>query len=130
MEGSIQIPENKPKINGKYSTKDAIKEAVYKLLKKENIEGRYSDENWQGIQKLQSTLNNNGIEYEVLDASYAGQGEVHTSNLPTRKVYRMQLQVRDRNGKNIPLFLKVTCSFIGKTGTMADSQYELTYYFF
>jgi hypothetical protein len=106
----MEIPQNKPLINGKYKTKEAIKTAIYNLLKKENVEGRYSDENWEGIN--------------------SGQGEVENSSLPTRKVYRFELSPRDKEGKVVPLYLKVTCAFVGRTGTMADSQYEITYYFF
>lgn len=130
MSESIELPRNKPLINGKYKTKDAIKSAIYKVFEQDKVEGRYSDENWDGIKKLQTVLNNNGIQFETLDADYSGHGEVQNSNLPTKKIYRFRLDVRDKEGKTIPLFLKVTCAFIGKTGTMADREYELTYYFF
>lgn len=130
MENNFELPLNKPSINGKFKTKDAIKTAIYNLLKKEKVEGRYADDNWIGIQKLQTTLNNNNIEFETLDADYEGHGEVQDSSLPTKKVYRLQLNVRNKEGANIPFYLKVTCAFIGRTGTMADKEYELTYYFF
>lgn len=130
MSDTLELPQNKPSINGKYPTQDAIKSAIDKVLKKENVEGQYSDENWAGVQKIQFALGDNGIPYELLDASYVDYGEAPNSNLPTKKVYRFELKVRDRNGKNMPIFLKVICSFIGKTGTMADSEYELNYYFF
>lgn len=126
----MELPINKPSFNGKYRTKESIKNAIYKLLMGYKVEGRYSDENWDGIKKLQRVLADNGIEYSLLDASYSGHGEVPGSDLPTRKVYRFELTVRDKEGKNIPMYLKVTCAFVGKTGTMADSEYELTYYFF
>lgn len=126
----MELPINKPSFNGKYRTKESIKNAIYKLLMGYKVEGRYSDENWDGIKKLQRVLADNGIEYSLLDASYSGHGEVPDSDLPTRKVYRFELTVRDKEGKNVPMYLKVTCAFVGKTGTMADSEYELTYYFF
>lgn len=127
---SFELPQNKPSFNGKYKTKEAIRNAIYNLLKQEKIEGRYNDDNWQGIKKLEGTLSNNGIEHELLDTNYTGHGEVQSSNLPTRKIYKFQLSVRDKEGKSIPLYLKVTCAFVGKSGTMADQEYELTYYFF
>ncbi len=130
MEEPIQLPENKPSINGKFKTKEAIKTAIYKIFKKHNIEGRYEDDNWKGIQKLQMALNHNDIQFSLLDANYEGHGESLGSSLPARKVYRFEIHVRDRDGKNIILYLKVTCAFVGKTGTMADKEYELTYYFF
>lgn len=130
MEETFDLPENKPAINGKYKTVDGIKSAIYNILKKEKIEGRYADENWSAIQKLQMALNNNGLQFELLDADYEGHGEVNNSNLPTRKVYRFKIDVRNKEGKNVPLYLKVICNFVGKTGTMADREYELTFYFF
>lgn len=125
---NTSLPENKPKINGKYSTKDAIELVIDKLL--ESVKGNYSDSNWSGIENIQSILTENGISCELLDASYAGQGEADSSNLPTRKLYRFALKVRDRNGKNILIYLKINCSFIGKTGTMVDKDYKLNYSFF
>jgi hypothetical protein len=130
MNGALELPKNKPAINGKYRTATAIKNAIYNVLKNANVEGRYDDENWVGVQYLQRVLRDNGVEYDLLDASYMGHGEVNGSNLPTRKVYRFELTARDKEGKNVPLYLKVTCAFVGKTGTMADGEYELTYYFF
>lgn len=126
----MELPQNKPSINGKYKTKDAIKSAIYKALEQNGVEGRYADENWIGIQKLHTVLNNNGIQFELLDSNYEGHGEIADSNLPTKKVYRFQLDVRNKEGINIPLYLKVTCAFVGRTGTMADKEYEVTYYFF
>lgn len=126
----MEIPQNKPLINGKYKTKEAIKTAIYKLLEKEKIEGRYADENWDGIRKLQTVLNNNDIPFELVSADYSGQGERENSTLPTRKVYRFELMPRDKEGKVVPLYLKVTGAFVGRTGTMADKEYEITYYFF
>ncbi len=130
METAFELPQNKPLINGKYRTKEAIKNAIYKVLAAEKIEGRYADEDWSGIKKLQMALNNNNIPFELLDAEYNGHGEIPDSSLPTRKVYRFKLDVRDKEGKNIILYLKVTCAFVGRTGTMADKEYEITYYFF
>jgi len=122
----MEILQNKPLINAK----EAIKTAIYNLLKKENVEGRYADENWVGIQKLQKVLNDNDINFELVSADYSGVGEVESSSLPTRKVYRFELMPRDKEGKVVPLYLKVTCAFVGRTGTMADKEYEITYYFF
>ena len=128
MSESLALPENKPKINGKYSTKEAIESAISKILN--SIPGNYSDTDWAGVQKLQFILEGNGIIFEPLDISYAGHGEIESSNLPTKKVYRFELNVRDKNGENVPIYLKATCSFIGKTGTMADKEYKLTCSFF
>ena len=125
-----ELPINKPLINGKYRTKDAIKKALYNLLDKENVEGIYSDENWSGVKKLQTILSNNDVPFQTIDADYEGHGEAQDSSLPTKKVYRISLTPRDKEGKSVQLYLKVTSAFVGKTGTMADSQYELTYYFF
>lgn len=130
MENSFGLPQNKPLVNGKYKTIDAITTAITNLFTKEGIEGTYADKNWVGVQKLQNLLHNNSIKFEQLDVAYEGHGEVEGSSLPTKKVYRIRLDVRDKEGKNIPLYLKVTCQFSGKTGTMADKEYQLTYKFF
>ena len=128
-ETAFELPQNKSRINGKYKTKNAIKNAIYKVLSDEKIEGRYTDENWDGIKKLQMALNNHDIQYDFIRAEYTGHGESSGSSLPTKKIYEYKLYVRDNEGKNIEFYLRVTCAFVGKTGTMADSQYELTYYF-
>jgi hypothetical protein len=130
MENNFELPQNKPLINGKYKTKEAIKNALYNLFEKEKIEGRYSDDNWSGIEKLATTLKNNGIDYTMLGSEYQGHGAIPDSNLPNRKVYMFELNVRDKEGKFVPLQLKVTGAFVGRTGTMADKEYEITYYFF
>lgn len=124
----ITLPENKPSMNGKYKTKDAIKNAIYNILKTEQVEGRYSDENWEGVKKLKDALSKHGIDYNLRGSSYKGQGEIENSSLPTRKVYIFDIEVRDKEGKVVSIPLQVTCAFVGKTGTMADSEYELTYY--
>jgi len=127
-EATTALPDNKPSMNGKYKTKDAIKNAIYNVLKIENVEGRYNDENWAGITKLKEALSKHGIDYNLRGAAYKGQGDIKDSSLPTRKIYIFDLEVRDKEGKVISLPLQVTCAFVGKTGTMADSNYELTYY--
>lgn len=129
MENNTELPKNKKSINSKYSTKTAIKNAVYDILKKEQVEGRYADEHWHGIQKLLHTLHDNNIETRLDNAAYAGQGDVEGTNLPTRKVYLYTLDIRDKKGNNVPLNLLVNCIFVGRTGTMVDKEYELTYYF-
>ena len=127
---SVEIPRNKPLINGKFRRPDAIKIAIQKVMTHAGIEGKYNDENWTGVLKLQEVLKDNDISFHQVDTpKYSGEGEAKGSNLPTRKIYNFELNVRNKDGKSIPLFLKVICTFIGKTGTMADSQYELTYHF-
>lgn len=125
----LSLPENKPKISGKFRTKNEIQNAVFTLLKANCVENIYHDDNWLGVDKIFNLLESNGISCEVLDSSYADQGESKISSLPTKKIYRVSLQVRDREGKNVELFLKILCSFIGKTGTMADKAYRITFKF-
>jgi len=125
---SISLPDNKASMNGKYRTKESIKNAIYNALRAENVEGRYNDENWDGVKRLKDALSKHGIDYSLRGAAYKGQGDVENSNLPTRKIYIFDIEVRDKEGKVISLPLQVTCAFVGKTGTMADSNYELTYY--
>lgn len=130
MSDSFELPQNKPLINGKFRTADAIKSAIYQIFEKNEVKGKYTDGNGEGVHKLQDTLENNNIDYDLLDSSFEGHHEIKDSTLPTRKVYRFQLNVFDKTGKKIPLFLKVTCKFIGQTKTMNDDEYELSYSFF
>lgn len=125
----MELPRNKPLINGKYKTKTAIQNAIYNVLKQASVEGNYKDDNWSGIQKLLTTLQENGIEVDTAQADYTGHGEIEGSSLPTRKVYRYELKAIDKQGNPIKMNLKVTCCFVGKTGTMVDKEYEITYYF-
>ena len=125
---AVALPDNKPSMNGKYRTKESIKNAIYKTLEQEKVEGRYSDENWSGVKKLKDALEKHGIDYKLRGAAYKGQGDIKDSSLPTRKIYIFDIEVRDKEGKVISLPLQVTCAFVGKTGTMADPNYELTYY--
>lgn len=126
----MELPINKPSINGKFKTTNAIKSSIYQILEKNKVEGRYTDDNWQGVSKLKNVLAEYDVTFELVDAGYSGNHEVEGSPLPTKKIYRFKLEIRNKEGKNIELFLKVTCAFIGKTGTMTDDTYELTYYFF
>ena len=130
MENQFEIPKNKKAINNKYASKDSIKSAIYAALKNAGVEGIYNDDNWQGINKIQQVFKDNNLKYFLEDASYSGHGEMQNTNLPTRKIYRFVIQAQNNKGFHIPLFLKVTCAFVGKTGTMADTEYEVTYYFF
>lgn len=125
----MELPKNKPAINGKYKTKSALQNAIYNLLKNGGVEGRYADDSWQAIKKLQEILDNNGIDVTTSKADYEEHGEVEGSSLPTRKVYRYILKAIDKTGNPVEMNLKVVCSFVGKTGTMIDKEYELIFYF-
>lgn len=120
--------ETESSIDGKYATKRAIVNAVYDVLKKAKVEGRYHDDNWQGIKRLANALADAGIDYSLQKSNYAGHNSMYSdSSLPTRKEYIYFLKVKNREGKDIDLPLKVNCAFVGKTGTMEDDVYELTY---
>ena len=115
-------------IDGKFSNKNSIVNALYKILKNENVEGRYTDEHWAGISKLNDVFNKYNINYDLVDAKYEHNSDFKTQ-LPNSKVYTYMINVMDKNGKQHQLPLRVTCAFVGRTGTMADEIYELTYYF-
>jgi hypothetical protein len=116
-------------INAKLSSKQGIKNAIYKILEMNKVEGRYRDEGWQGISKFKNSLEEVGAEVDLLRSNYEGHGEVKDyESMPTRKVFYYEISVRDKKGNMITLPFKVTCAFVGKTGTMEDDVYELTYY--
>lgn len=120
--------ESASSMDGKYATKRAIVNAVYDVLKKTGVEGRYTDDSWMGVKKLTNALSEAGIDFSLQKANYAGHNSMYSdSTLPTRKEYKYFLNVKDREGKEVHLPLKVTCAFVGKTGTMEDDVYELTY---
>lgn len=116
-------------INTKLSSKEGIKNAIYKLLEINKVEGRYRDESWEGVNKFVDTLTEVGAEVDLLRSNYEGHGEVKDyESMPTRKVYIYDVSVRDKKGNMVTIPFKVTCAFVGKTGTMEDGVYELTYY--
>jgi hypothetical protein len=127
-EEALPSAESATSIDGKYATKKAIINAVYDTLKRAKVEGRYHDDNWQGVKRLANALADAGIDYSLQKSNYTGHNSLYSdSNLPTKKEYKYFLQIKDRNGKDVHLPLKVICAFVGKTGTMEDDVYELTY---
>ena len=93
------------------------------------VEGRYRDDSWDAVSRFKSVLEEVGAEVDLLRSNYEGHGEVPGyESLPTRKVYVYEISVRDKKGNMVTIPFKVTCAFVGKTGTMEDDVYELTYY--
>lgn len=116
-------------INAKLSSKQGIKNAIYKILEMNKVEGRYRDEGWRGVSRFKSSLEEVGAEVDLLRSNYEGHGEIKDhESMPTRKVYYYEISVRDKKGNMVTIPFKVTCAFVGKTGTMEDDVYELTYY--
>ena len=116
-------------INAKLSSKQGIKNAIYKILEMNKVEGRYRDEGWQGVSKFKNSLEEVGAEVDLLRSNYEGHGEVNDyESMPTRKVFYYEISVRDKKGNVVTIPFKLTCAFVGKTGTMEDDVYELTYY--
>jgi hypothetical protein len=116
-------------LDGKYSTKRSITNALYDILKINKIEGRYTDEYWEGINKLTTVLKVSGIDFELVSAKYEHNNDEIKTRLPNSKVYVFDVKVMDKMGREQVLPLKVTCAFVGTSGTMEDKTYELTYYF-
>lgn len=128
---SSNLNENKEniEINTKLSTKQGIKNAIYKILEMNKIEGRYRDDSWDAVSRFKTSLEEVGAEVDLLRSNYEGHGEVPGyESMPTRKVYVYEISVRDKKGNMVTIPFKVTCAFVGKTGTMEDDVYELTYY--
>ena len=124
----LRVSLIKEGIDNKYSNKKQIANAINNILTQENIEGRYTDEHWGAINKLTSVLKKYGIDYDLESANYGHDTEFPTK-LPNHKIYLFNISVMDKMGKTHILPLRVTCAFVGNTGTMADGTYELTYYF-
>ena len=123
------LPENKKTINAKLSSKNAIKNALYAILKSEKVEGIYHDDSWQGVNKFVNALTEVGAEVNLVQSGYKGHGEVKDyESLPTKKVYMYDISVRDKKGNVITIPFMLNCIFVGRTGTMSDDKYELTYY--
>jgi hypothetical protein len=101
---------------------------LYKLLKKNKIEKIYNDEYWNGIRELEKTLKEFGVDYELQSADYYHLTDSN-SQLPNGKQYVYDITFTDNDQKNHHIDLIVNCAFVGKTGTMEDDKYELTYYF-
>lgn len=115
-------------IDGKYASKKSIINAVYDVLKKAKVEGIYNDQYWIGVKKLTNALSGADIDYTLQKSNYTGHQSLYSdSSLPTKKEYKFFLKIHDKEGKEVHLPLKVVCAFVGKTGTMEDDQYELTY---
>lgn len=114
-------------LDNKFSSKRTIIDNIYNILKADGVEGRYKDEYWLGVTKLKEVLAKYGIDYDLVDAKYEHQQDANTQ-LPNSKIYVFNLTVMDKMGKQHVLPLKVSCAFIGRTGTMEDTEYELTYY--
>lgn len=126
--GYLDTGETVPSIDGKYSSKKSIIDAVYNVLKKAKVEGIYRDDNWQGVKLLTNALADAGIDFSLQKSNYAGHNSLYSeSSLPTKKIYVYFLEVKTKEGKEVHLPLKVTCAFVGRTGTMEDDEYELTY---
>ena len=116
-------------INAKLSSKQGIKNAIYKVLELKKVEGRYRDDSWDGVKKFTDSLSEVGAEVDLLRSNYEGHGEVQGyESIPTRKIYIYEISVRDKKGNVVTIPFKLTCAFVGKTGTMEDGVYELTYY--
>lgn len=116
-------------INAKLISKEGIKNAIYKILSNNGVEGRYRDDNWYGVIKFVDALESVGAEVDLINSEYQGKGEVvGYENMPTRKIYNYNVSVRDKKGKVVTIPFRITCSFVGKTGTMEDDVYELVYY--
>jgi hypothetical protein len=114
-------------LDNKFLSKKAMTDNIYKILKVEGVEGRYTDEYWLGVSKLKEVLNKYGVEYNLVSATYEHQSGTNTQ-LPNAKIYIFELTIMDKMGKQHVLPLRVNCSFVGRTGTTEDRTYELTYY--
>jgi hypothetical protein len=126
---TFELPQNKKSINTKLSTKEAIKNALFKILQVEKVEGRYHDDNWAGVSKFKNVLTEIGAEVDLEKSGYEGHGTVKDyESMPTKKIYIFNITVRNKKGTTITIPFKVTCAFVGQTGTMVDDVYELTYY--
>jgi hypothetical protein len=112
----------------KHVSKKTMINNLYKLLETNKIQNIYTDEYWQGVRKLEKLLREFGVEYELQSANYYRLKD-STSQLPNGKKYTFDISFTDNEQKTHHVPLIVNCAFVGKTGTMEDNKYELTYYF-
>jgi len=116
-------------INAKLSSKQGIKNAIFKILEIKKVKGLYEDKNWEGVSNFINSLEEVGAEVVLVESNLEGYGKVPGyESLPTKKVYVFEISVRDKKGNVVTIPFKVTCAFVGETGTMSDGVYELTYY--
>lgn len=110
------------------SNKRTLVNKLYKILADNKVEGRYRDEHWLGISKLQNVLNKYGVQYDLTKANYIRNPD-QTKQLPSGKKYEYEVMLTDDKGQTHIVPLIVNCAFVGRHGTMEDDVYELTYYF-
>lgn len=110
------------------SDKRSIINSLYKILNSNKIEGRYTDEHWEGPRRLERLLSRY-VQYELAEPPQYYHNKDFQTQLPNGKRYVYNLTVTDNKGKTHIIPLQVMCAFVGKTGTMEDGTYELTYQF-
>ena len=114
-------------INAKLSSKQGIKNAIYKILEMNKVEDSYVDEDQEGVDKFVNALTKVGAEVDLIRSHSEGRCEVPGyQSSPAKKVYLYEISVRDKKGIMITIPFQVTCDF-GKSEDNA-LEYKLTYY--
>jgi len=113
-------------INAKLSSKQGIKNAIYKILEMNKVKGSYVDKNHEGVDKFVNALTKVGAEVDLIRSHSEGRCEVPGyQSSPAKKVYLYEISVRDKKGIMITIPFQVTCAF-GKSEDNA-LEYKLTY---
>lgn len=110
------------------TTKATTIKNLYRLLAQNHVEGRYHDEHWEGPRKLEKVLSDYGVDYELETTRYIKHPD-YATQLPNAKIFIYNVKITDQKQQEHIVPLRVNCSFVGRTGTMEDDVYELTYYF-
>jgi hypothetical protein len=108
-------------INAKLSSKQGIKNAIYKILEMNKVEGSYVYKNQEGVDKFVNALTKVGAEVDLIRSHSEGR---------SKKVYLYDISVRDKKGIMVTIPFQVTCSFVESEDTAEDNvlEYKLTYY--
>jgi hypothetical protein len=115
-------------INAKLSSKQGIKNAIYKILEMNKVEGSYVYKDQEGVDKYQegvdkfvNALTKVGAEVDLIRSHSEGR---------SKKVYLYDISVRDKKGIMVTIPFQVTCSFVESEDTAEDNvlEYKLTYY--
>jgi hypothetical protein len=88
--------------------------------------GFFSDESWEGINKIFAKLKEAGLEVNLLGAKYGGQSDSN-NGMPTYKEWQISIPFVNNKGKEIELIGVITAH---GAGTVEDplSRYDITAY--
>ncbi len=117
-----EIPQQEQSINpldGK--SNQQAKSIANKIIPK--TPGFYSDNSWEGIQKIWQAFNEAGLNWSMTDSKY----DQDKRSVPTRKTWQVEIYFTNNKGKETILYGTVVAA---GAGTIDDplSRYDITAY--